>query len=147
MIFCYPAGKLVTKGINIGICNMLKTGNFRPVGEENDIFRATPFSMALFIIERESWRRYRRYAVRYVRTPLPAVPLCCLCLFRQGPAQHGVHFVILNMQHGTRTREFRQQAHSRRTKQRWHYADNAIRLPATLRHQRKETADGKTAEM
>ncbi|MGK3507553.1 glycosyltransferase, partial [Escherichia coli] len=30
----------------------------------------------------KSWRRYRRYAVRYVRTPLPAVPLC---LFRQGP--------------------------------------------------------------
>lgn len=53
MIFVIRQVKLVTKGVNIGICNMLKTGNFRPVGEEDDVFRRHAFSMALFIIERE----------------------------------------------------------------------------------------------
>ncbi len=77
---------------------MLKTGDFRPVGEENDVIRRTPFSMALFIIEREIVETLSSYAVRYVRTPLPAVPLCRLCFSGKAQPQHGVHFVILNMQ-------------------------------------------------
>ena len=62
-------------------------------------------------------------------------------------AQHGVNFVILYVQQSARAGEFAQQAHARRAKQRWHHADDAIRLPATLRHQREETAQGKAAQM
>ncbi len=62
-------------------------------------------------------------------------------------AQHGVDFIILNVQQRARTGELTQQAHARRAEQRWHHADDAIRLPATLRHQWEETAQGKAAQM
>ncbi len=74
---------------------MLKTGDFRPVGEEDEFSAATPFSMALFIIEREIVGRYQRYAVRYVRTPSPDVPLAAFAFSGKAQPQHGVHFVIL----------------------------------------------------
>ena len=86
-------------------------------------------------------------SIRVGSVAATAVNFAAFAFSGKAQPQHGVHLVIQNMQHGTFAREFRQKAHSRRAKQRWHYADNAIRLPATLRHQRKETADGKTAEM
>ena len=127
---------------------MLKTGNFRPVGEEDDAFRRHAFFDGFI-----HHRTRNRGDVIDVMQSATFERRCQLCHFAafafsgKAQPQHGVHFVILNMQHGTRAREFRQQAHSRRAKQRWYHANNAIRLPATLRHQRKETADGKTAEM
>ena len=62
-------------------------------------------------------------------------------------AQHGVHFIILYVQQGACAGEFAQQAHTRRAKQRRHHTNDVIRLPATLRHQREKTAQGKAAEM
>ena len=71
--------------------------------------------------------------------------LCHFAAFAfSGKAQLPTWRPLRNPEYAARVRaEVRQQAHSRRAKQRWHYADNAIRLPATLRHQWKETADGK----
>ncbi len=106
MIFFYPAGQAGYEGHQHRRLQHVETGNFRPVGEEDDVIRRHAFSMALFIIEREIVETLSTLCSRYVRTPLPAVPLCRLCLFRQAQPQHGVHFVILNMQHGTRPESF-----------------------------------------
>ncbi|MNS79671.1 hypothetical protein D3C72_1133310 [compost metagenome] len=62
-------------------------------------------------------------------------------------AEHRVDFIILNVQQSACAREFAQQAHAWRTKQRRHHANNAIRLPATLGHQREETAQSKASQM
>ncbi|MNE29926.1 hypothetical protein D3C80_1234230 [compost metagenome] len=73
--------------------------------------------------------------------------LATLAFTRHAQAEHRVNFVILNMQDGTCARELAQQAHAWRAKQRGHHADNTVWLPATLRHQRKEAAERKAAQM
>ncbi|MNC52444.1 hypothetical protein D3C75_1017900 [compost metagenome] len=64
---------------------------------------------------------------------------------RHSQAEHGVDFVILNMQQRARTAQFCEQAHARHAKEGRHDADNAIRLPATLSNQREERAKRKAA--
>ena len=55
---------------------------------------------------------------------------------RQTEAQHRIDFIILNVQQRAGAREFRQQTHPRRAKQRRHHADK-----------REKAAEGKAAQM
>ncbi len=88
-----------------------ENGRFPTSWEEDDVFRRHAFFDGFIHHRTEIVETLSTLCSPLRSNAVASVPLCRLCLFRQGPAPAWRPLVILNMQHGTRTRELRQQAH------------------------------------
>ena len=105
MIFCYPAGQAGYEGHQHRHLQHAENGQFPTSWEEDDVFRRHAFFDGFI-----HHRTRNRGDVIDVMQSATFERRCQLCHFAafafsgKAQPQHGVHFVILNMQHGTHQR-------------------------------------------